>query len=837
LHTGPARDESRSIDRIALRVKGEREMLDTLLKDIRYGWRGLTKHPVFTAIVNFTLALGIGASTAIFSVVNSVMLRRLPYPNADRIVAIQEVNREGRRGQVTGPNFLDWRAQNTVFEHLAAMKTTFVNLSVGDQAERIDLAQTSANFFDVFGVGPQYGRLFVQGDEQAGHAPVVVLSDTLWRRKFGADPNVVGRQISLDSRTYTVIGVVPPGFQYPNKTEIWLPPLKLAPELNESIEPTQRRGMGYLFAIALLKPDVSVGQAASEMETITARLRQQYPESNNQRFNRVVSLHEHLVGTSETMLKLLFGAVMFVLLIACANVANLLLASAAARRREMAIRSALGASRLRVMRQLLTESTMLALAGGALGLVLSSYGVTAITKLLPQDFPRLNEIGMDWRVFGFTLGASLLTGLIFGFAPALHLSRADVQEAMKESSRAATGGARHTRLRHALIVSEVALSVVLLAGAGLLFRSFLRLQAVEAGFTPQQVLTAKLSPAGPQFQNDQDYINFYDRVLERTNAIPGVQSAGLINTLPLSPGPTLGFRVEGRPIVTVDKWSLVNFREVSPDYFRTMNIPVLKGRAFTQQDDLSAPRRVMINQTLAQRDFPNEDPVGKRVTFRNPEPNVEPNWFEIVGVTANVRSLELREEAPAELYFPSKQDPVQHTAIVVRSTVEPEGIAPALREAVAEVDRSVPVSEVKTMEHIVSESVTQPRFNLFLLGVFSCLALLLSVAGIYGVTAYTVTQRTHELGIRIALGAQVGDVLRMIMGQGMAVIGTGIVIGLVAAFALMRLMNSLLFGVSATDPFTFAGITVVLIGAGLLACYVPARRAAKVDPLVALRYE
>ena len=811
--------------------------MDTFFKDIRYGWRGLAKHPGFTAIVIVTLALGIGATSAIFSVVNSVMLRRLPYPTADRIVAIQEVNAEGRPGQVTGPNFLDWRAQNTVFEHLAAIKITNVNLTLADQAERIDLAQTSANFFDVFGIRPQLGRLFVAGDEQAGHAPVVVLSDTLWRRRFGADPTLVGQQVNLDGTTYSVVGIAPAGFHYPRKTEAWLPPLKLAPELNQAIEPTQRRGMGYLYAVALLRPGVSVPQAASEMETITARLREQYPETNNRRFNRVVSLQDHLVGKSEKMLWLLFGAVMFVLLIASANVANLLLASAAARGKEMAIRSALGASRLRVIRQLLTESAMLAIAGGALGLALASYGVTAITRLLPQDFPRLNEISMDWRVFGFTLGVSLLTGLFFGFAPALHLSRVDVQDAMKETSRGTAGSARYTRFRQALIVAEVALSVVLLAGAGLLFRSFMRLQAVDAGFTAQQVLTAKLSPAGPQFRNDQDSSAFYDRVLERTAAIPGVQSAGVINVLPLTPGPTTGFRVEGRPIVPVDKWETVNFRNVSPDYFRTMNIPVLQGRGFTQQDDSNAPLRVMINQAVAQRDFPNENPIGKRIAFGNPQPNVEPSWFEIIGVTANVRSLELREEAMPELYFTSKQDLFDHMAIVVRSTVEPESIAPALRQAVAEVDRTVPVSDVKTMEHIVSESVTQPRFNLFLLALFSGIALLLSVAGIYGVTAYTVTQRTHELGIRIALGAQVGDVLRMILGQGMIVISIGIVTGLIAAFGLMRLMSSLLFGVSATDPFTFIGITVVLIGAGLLACYVPARRATKVDPLTALRYE
>ncbi|HEY8412654.1 MAG TPA: ABC transporter permease, partial [Pyrinomonadaceae bacterium] len=698
--------------------------MDSVIKDLRFAVRGILKRPAFTAIAVCTLGLGIGASTAIFSVVDSVMLRRLPYPNADRIVAIQEVDREGKQGQVTGPNFLDWRAQNTVFEHPSAIRITNANLTLADQAERIELAQTSANFFDVFGVKAQFGRLFVPGDEQAGHAPVAVLSDALWRRKFGADPNIVGHQVNLDGKTYAVIGVAPPGFQYPGKTEAWLPPLKLAPELNERLEPTERRGMGYLFAIALLKPGVSVAQAAGEMDTITARLRAQYPDTNNTRFDRVVSLQEHLVGKQDTMLWLLFGAVMFVLLIACANVANLLLATAASRSKEMAIRAALGASRWRVIRQLLTESTILALTGGVLGLLLSSYGVTAITKLLPRDFPRLNEIGIDWRVFGFTLGASLLTGFLFGFAPALQLSKTDVQEAMKESGRGTAGSGRHTRLRHALIIAEVALSVVLLAGAGLLFRSFMRLQAVNAGFTPQQVLTAKLSPAGPKFQNDTDYTKFYEQVLDRVSTIPGVQSAGVINTLPLSAGPTIGFRIEGRPETTPDKWPMTNFRCVSADYFRTMNIPITNGRALTRQDDVNAPLRVMINQTLAQRDFPNEDPVGKRVTFGRRGQDGQPFWAEIVGVSANVRSLELREEAPAEIYFALGQNPFENNAIVIRSTIEPESLAPALRQAVAEVDRSVPVSEVKTMEHIVSESVTQPRFNLFLLGLFGSIALL-----------------------------------------------------------------------------------------------------------------
>lgn len=811
--------------------------MDNLLKDIRYGWRGLTNNWGFTAIVVVTLALGIGASTAIFSVVNSVMLRRLPYPTAERIIAIQEISPEGRRIQVTAANFYDWRQQNTSFEHLAAIRNMSVNLMLADQAERIDMAQTSANFFDVFGVTPQHGRLFIPADEQAGHQPVVVLSDLLWRRRFGGDPNLIGKPVTLDGVNYTVVGIAPAGFQYPDKTEAWLPPLRRVPELFANMDVTTQRGMGYLNAVALLKPGVTVGQAASEMETITSRLRQQYPETNNRRFNRVLSLQDHVLGDSRKMLWLLFGAVMFVLLIACANVANLLLANAAGRQKEMAIRAALGASRLRVMRQLLTESAMLALAGGALGLLLSVWGVSLITKLLPPDFPRIREIGMDWRVLGFTLAASMLTGLLFGFAPALHVSKTDVQEAMKETGRGSTGGLRRSRLRHGLIIAEVALSVVLLAGAGLLFRSFMRLQAVDAGFSSHQVLTARLSASGTNFPDDAATASFYDKVLQRLSTVPGVEHAGVINTLPLAKGPTTAFRVEGRPVLTRDNWARTNFRSVSNDYFRAMSIPLLQGRAFTAQDNQTTPFVTVINQVVAQREFPGENPIGKRITFGRVDSQQQPVWFEIVGITANIRSTELREEPDSELYFSVNQSPFGTMALVIRSNVEPASLAASVRQVVGEIDKSVPVSDVKTMDHIVSESVTQPRFNLFLLGLFSGIALLLSVAGIYGVTAYSVTQRTHELGIRIALGAQVSDVLRMIMGQGMTVIGIGIVIGLVAAFVLMRFMNSLLFGVSATDPFTFAGITAVLIGAGLLACYVPARRATKVDPLEALRYE
>jgi putative ABC transport system permease protein len=503
----------------------------------------------------------------------------------------------------------------------------------------------------------------------------------------------------------------------------------------------------------------------------------------------------------------------------------------------MAIRTALGASRWRVMRQLFTESTMLALTGGAVGLLVAFWGLAAITKLLPNDFPRLNEINIDLRILGFTFAASVLTGILFGLAPALQISRADVQDTIKETGRGASGSRRQNRFRQALIVVEVALSVVLLVGAGLLFRSFMRLQSVDTGFSSQQVLTARLTPAGPNYRSNADAARFYGQVLEKLSNVPGVQDAGIINTLPLDKGPTSGFRVEGRPVTTPDKWPSVNYRVVSPNYFRAMSIPVLQGRAYTDRDGENGPRVMIVNQKLVQDIFPDENPIGKRITFGNVDDNKQPIWWEIVGVVANVRSLELREEPNPELYFSSSQELWPAMSLVVRSSIAPLSLSGSLRQIVNEVDKSVPVSSVKTMDHVVSESITQPRFNLFLLGLFSTVAMLLSAAGIYGVTAYAVTQRTHELGIRIALGAQVSDVLKMILGQGMAVIGIGVVLGLAAAFALVRLLRSLLFGVGENDPLTFVAITLGLLLVALIACYIPARRATKVDPLVALRYE
>jgi predicted permease len=514
-----------------------------------------------------------------------------------------------------------------------------------------------------------------------------------------------------------------------------------------------------------------------------------------------------------------------------------LLASAAKRQREMAIRMALGASRFQVVRQLLTESLMLALIGSGLGLLLALWGVALMTRMLPKNFPRLGEINLDWRVLGFTLGAALLTGILFGLAPSLQVSNADVQDSLKEAGRGMSGSRRHHRVRNLLIVGEVALSVVLLVGAGLLFRSFMQLQSVDAGFSTEQLLTARLAPAGAAYRRDADYIAFYSKVMERIAAVPGVNSVGSINNLPLGKGLTAGFRIEGREVQTRDKWPGANYRSVSPDYFRTMKIPVSQGRVFNDRDVEGAPLVMIVNQALARRDFPNEDPVGKRINLGNNTPDGQPVWWEIVGVAGNVRNMELKDEAVPEFYLSSLQDTFANMFVLIRSSIEPSAVVPALRSAVEEVDRTAAVSDVKTMEHIVNEAVTQPRFNFFLVGLFSSIALLLSAAGIYGVTAYSVSQRTQEFGIRMALGAQAGDVLKMILRQGMGLIAAGIGIGLLAAFGLTRLLRTLLFGVSATDPLTFVAITLLLTVVALVACYIPARRATKVDPLVALRYE
>jgi len=796
----------------------------------------LVKKPGFTFIAVITLALGIGANTAIFSVVNAVLLRPLPYREASRIAVIQEWNAEGKRVQVTPANFVDWRNQNTVFENLAAILARTANLSGVDDAERIELAMVSANFFDVFGVRAELGRLFTPDDEQAGHPAIIVISSGLWQRRFGGVSDVVGRSMTLDGKSYTVAGVAPSGFQYPDKTDAWIPPFKLVPMLSETMDVERARGFGFLSTVARLSPGVSLEQAKAEMETITARLREQHPQTNNKRFNRVVTLHTHLVGETSAILWLLLGAVFFVLLIACANVANLMLVRATARQREIAIRTALGASRTRIIRQLLTESLLLSLLGGAFGLLMALWGVDVLTRLLPRDFPRLQDINLDFTVLGFTLLVSLITGVVFGCAPAWQVSRTDVHEALKENSKGAGGGVRN-RLRNVFVVAEVALSLLLLIGAGLLFRSFLALQTVNSGFDPYHVLTLRLSPSGTNFQTDAQYIAYYKQIEDRLREIPGVRAVGAINTIPLQKGPTFGFRIEGRPVLTPDQWPTSNYRNVTPEYFRALSIPILKGRSFDDRDKENSPLVAIINQATADRDFAGEEPVGKRITFGNMDNKAQPVWFEVVGVAGNVRSIELQEEPPAEVYTAARQDAFGNMAFAIRTDVEPEGIVAAVRQVALEVDRTQPVSDIRTMEARVSDAVTQPRFNLILLGVFGGIALILSASGIYGVMSYTVAQRTREIGIRMALGARQSDVFKTIVMKAVGLTLMGVGLGVVAGLTMSWILSSMLFGVSATDPLTFVVISAVLTGVALAASFVPARRATKVDPMVALRYE
>jgi len=839
---------------------------ETLSQDLRFGLRTMFRNPGFTTTAVLTAALGIGANTAIFSVVNAVLLRPLPYPEAGRIAAIEEISEEGKRIQVTPANFLDWRAQNTVFTHLAAIfaRHATISTAAGDadtdappgslaggnstpgsttgstaatsaDAERIDLAMTSADFFEVFGVQAEQGRLFVAEDEMAGHPAIAVISHGLWQRRFGSDSRMVGKSINIDGNPCTVVGIAADGFHYPDKTEVWVPPYRLAPATRPSMDVSQVRGFGFLSAVALLKPGVSIRQAADEMEVITGRLRQQYPETNNNRFDRVVSLHQYLVGDISTLLWLLLGAVGFVLLIACANVANLMLVRATARQREIAVRTALGASRLRIMRQLLTESVALSSAGGLSGLLLAWWGLNLITGLLPKEFPRLAGINVDLPVLWFTAAVSLTTGVLFGLAPAWQISKASLQESLKEDSRGS--GSTRSKLRGLLVVSQVTLSLTLLIGAGLLFRSFLRLRSVSAGFDPDHVLTLYVSPSGPNFPDDASFVAYYRQVEDRLAAIPGVESVGAVNTLPLGNGPTFAFRVEGRAPLPVDQWPFANYRNATPDYFQTLKIPMVRGRGFEQRDTASSPLVVVINQTVADQDFAGEDPIGKRVNFGGVNPKKEPIWWQIIGVVGNIHNLSLDEAPSPEIYMPAYQDPFPGQSFVMRTSLDPGTLAATARQRIREIDRGQPVSEIYPMKTLVGNSISQPRFNLILLGIFGVIALILSAAGIYGVMAFAVSRRTHEIGIRVALGAGSRDVLLMVLGQGMLMAGIGIGVGVIASLVLTRYLSSLLFGIGTTDPITFGVIVLLLALVALLACYIPARRGLKIDPMRALRYE
>src|SRR5215471_5460175 len=770
-------------------------MIGTFLQDMRYGLRLLVKNPGLASIVVITLALSIGASSAIFSVVNGVLLRPLNYSAPNRIVTLQSFRR-GKLGQVSPANFLDWRGQSDSFHDIAAFHIGGANLMAGGDVERVQLAITSASFFRVFGISPSVGRDFTPDDEAPGHSPVAVISNRLWQRNFGSSGDIAGKSIVIDGRLHSVIGVVPASFDYPRGTDVWLSPRRIVPELGQDIgDETTVRGLGYLGIIARLSPGTSVEQAQSEMDGINARLVAQYPDANADLSVKVRPLSELVVGTVRSMLLLLFGAVGLLLLIACANVANLMLARATGRQREIAIRAALGASRARIIRQLLAEGLVAALLGGMAGVVVGRWGIDWLIGVSPDAIPRSNEIGLDGRVLLFTAGVSCTIGLLFGLAPALQISRSDSSQTLKEGARGGTAG---NRLRNALVVSEVALSMALLIGAGLMFRSFITLQQLRPGFEASHVLTFRIAPSGSNYQSNDQQRGFFTRLLAGLAGVPGVQAVGAIDTLPLAGGPYYGYFIESRPPYTPATRLAANFRIVSPEYFRAMAIPLVAGRLPSQQDNATAPGVLVINRALARRDFPDQDPIGQRLGFGSR--NGQMDWLEIVAIVGDVRNDELQREPGPEAYQSYLQRPNSEMSVAIRSTSNEEAIVGAAREQVREIDATQPIAEIRMLDRVLYGATSRPRFNLMLLVFFASIALILATSGIYGVMSYTVTQRTHEIGVRVALGAGHARVLRLVVAQGLWLTLLGIAIGVGGSLALTRLMSGLLFGVSSTDP-------------------------------------
>ncbi len=824
-------------------------MIRDLWQDTRYGARMLRKSPGLTGVAVLSLALGIGAISTIFSFVNGIMLRPLPYPEPERLVLVDETafKRGSPSMNVSFPNFVDWREQNHSFEDIACYDTDGFIIGGGGggaEPELVKAAFVTQGLFEVLGVAPILGRTFTADEDQPDHDQVVILSYGLWQRRFGADPNILGQTLLLNNRSRTVIGVMPKGFQFPEVAEAW-GPLALTTKI------FTRTDHG-LLSIARLKPGVTLDQARAEMIGIASNIEQQNPITNEGLSVTLTSLRAGLVGDYKKALLILLGVVAFVLLIACVNVANLLLARATARQKEIAIRAALGANRRRIFRQLLTESLLLGLISGALGLVLALWGMDLLLKAIPIDIPFWMKFDLDGRVLGFTALCSLLTGFLFGTAPALEASNPDLNETLKEGGRSGAGGGRH-RLRSLLVVAEIALSLVLLVGAGLMMRSFISLQSVNAGINPEGVLTMYIALPGAKYRAPEKRIAFFSQLLERVRAIPGVKSAGSNSGLPLA-GNNWGrsLTVEGFPVLSVGGAPVINHCVISPGYFSAMGISILKGRDFDERDTRTAPKApqlaardevmsgpstgvTIIDERLAREYWPDEDPIGKRIRFGPPEDN-EP-WHTIVGVVAEVKHQRLDASTRESVYLPFAQMPIGGSSLAIRTAGRPESLITAVRAQVRELDSDLPLTRVMPMTEVVARSVWQPRLYTALFGVFAAVALILATVGIYGVMSYAVTQRTREIGLRMALGAQKQDVLKLVVGHGVAITAIGVGVGLVAAVALTRLMSSLLFGVSTTDPITFAAVSVLLAGVALAACFVPARRAAKVDPMVALRYE
>jgi len=798
--------------------------MDTLLKDIRYGIRSLLSRPAFAGLAIITLALGIGANTAIFSVINAVLLRPLSYDQPERLVTF--------RSNQSAPDLADVIASSRTFSKIGGEVLAPLAYTAGTEPVQIQVGQVSGGYFETLGVNPARGRYIIADDDKNGGPFVVVLSNALWQRQFAGDQNIVGKTIPLSGNSYTVIGVMPPRFKSPREnSEAWTP-VRVSNPVAANF-----RGVHFLRTYGRLAPGMTLQQASAEMRLIDDQLAKQYPADNKNRSTALIGLQQRIVGESRNALLILFAAVSLVLLIACANFANLLLARGAERGREIVIRTALGAGRWRIVRQLLTESILIAILGGAIGVLFAWWGTNLLIALKPQNLPRLDEIGVDLRVFGFTLGVSLLTGLIFGLLPAWSASRAAVNTGLKEGGRSASSSRSQQRLRNAFVIGELAVALVLLVGAGLLVKTFWKLRNVEPGFNPNHLLTMRVELPETRYKEVEPQTRFRTQALANINSLVGAQ-ASMVSELPLS-GDSLNhdFLIEGRPPIAAGDEPSLETRSVMGDYFHVMQIPLKSGRDFQSHDfDPNAPFVGIVNDEVVRQYFPNENPVGKRVRWAR-NPTVQ--WIEIVGVVGNVKHFGLDLPEQPALYSPYTQinSWKRWMTFAVRTQADPAAMTQAVKGQIWKVDAQLPITRVQTMDEVSAASFDARRFNMLLLTLFAGLALVLAAVGVYGVMSYAVTQRTHEIGIRMALGAQVGNVMRLVMQSGLVIAMVGVAIGLAGAFALTRLMRALLFAVEPTDKVTFAGVSICLLLIALAACYLPARRATKVDPLQALRYE
>jgi len=837
----------RDLDGLTQRKEECRDMrrvnfIENLSQDLHYTLRTLARAPGFTLVMVLTLALAIGANSAIFSVIRGVMLRHLPYPNQDRLVRFFLTSVEYPKFPINAFDFLDFRARNRSFETMALMSRSDLQLSGVGEPQRLMAFRATAGYFHTLGILPQRGRDFDRSDELPGHERVAIVSDRLWRTRFHADPNILGAKIRLDARAFTVIGVMPEQMRHPgneyrpipygDNVDLWWP---------FTFEGKDQRGNHYSEGIARLKPGVSVAAALAEMNSIMAQLAREHPDGDGGWHVLVIPLYTEIVGSNQRTLLVLLGAVGLVLLIACANAANLLLARAASRRREIAVRKALGAARSRLIRQMLTESTVLSIFGGLGAALIAVFGVKALVAMLPADFPRVNDIHVDFSVFAFTLLIALATGLLFGLAPALQSSRADINQNLREGARGSTGSARHLRLRNLLVTSEVTLACVLLIGAGLLLRSFVNLIQTDPGFRAERVLTASVALPNETYKDGPSILRFYNLLLARLQSLPAVHASGIGSDLPWTgyDDNVGGFVIEGKKPPPHENFH-ARYHMASPDYFRALGIPLVSGRFFNDDDNMKGHPVLIINRAMAKRYWPGENVIGRRVNFfeDNPKPD-DKNWCTIVGVVGDIKDTPQKAGAEPAFWWSFPQTPFGFPSlmITVRANTDPASLVSAVRSSIQEIDPTLALADVRLMQQIAQANLSTPRVIVTLVALFAVLAITLAAIGTYGVISYSVSQRMQEFGMRVALGAKPWDVIRLVLSQGMKLATLGVVIGVFCALALARVLSNLLYGVSATDPATFAIVALLALAIAALACYLPARRATTADPIVALRAE